>query len=230
MPDKINKRMNNISEPMDLYEQIEYKGHSINIYYDSSPESPREWDNLGTFYTTHRRYRPEKEFDEHFRREEVFDRYGDFSDSFEKKYIALKIYLYDHSGLTVSSEPFSCPWDSGLFGIVAVSIEKVKKEFGWKVLTATRRKKIEGYLQGEIDTYNHYLCGEVYGFRITPTGDKDNVLESCWGYYGKSGLEQLEEECRNTIDYLIAEQKEQEHIERLRIFGPELPLPELAFN
>ena len=160
----------------------------------------------------------------------MFDRYGDFSDSFEKQYIAQNLYLYDHSGLTISSGPFSCRWDSGWFGIVAVSIEKAKKEFGWKVLTRARRRKIEGYLQGEIDTYDNYLRGEVYGFQITPAGDKDDVLESCWGYFGDFGLEQLEDECRATIDHLIARQKERERKERLRIFGPELPFPEFALT
>lgn len=211
-----------------LYETLCHRGYDINIYYDTSPESPREWDNLGTFYTAHRRDRPEKEFDEHFRREEVFDRYGDFSDSFEKQYIALKIYLYDHSGQTISSGPFSCPWDSGWFGIVAVSVEKVKKEYGWKLLTAARRRKIEEYLQGEIDTYDSYLRGEVYGYRITPAGDKDNVLESCWGYFGKDGLDQLKEECRDMIDHLISEKERREHEDHLHIFGPELPFPEFA--
>lgn len=214
-----------------LYETLCHRGYDINIYYDTSPESPREWDNLGTFYTSHRRYRPEKEFDEHFQWEEVFDRYGDFSDLFEKRYIALKIYLYDHSAQTISSSPFSCPWDSELFGIVAVSVEKVKKEYGWKVLTRARRRKIEEYLQGEIDTYDNYLRGEVYGYRITPADDKDDVLESCWGYFGDSGLGQLKDECRDMIDHLISEKERREHEEHLRIFGPELPLfPEVALN
>lgn len=212
-----------------LYETLCYRGYAINIYYDNSPESPREWDNLGTFYTAHCRFRPEKEFDEHFDFDKVCDeRPGNLRESFLKKYIALNLYLYDHSGQTISSGPFSCPWDSGWFGIVAVSIEKVKKEFGWKLLTAARRRKIEEYLQGEIDTYDNYLRGEVYGFQITPAGDKDNVLDSCWGYYGKSGLEQLEDECWDMINCLIDRQKEQNHEERLRIFGPELPFPEFA--
>ena len=214
-----------------LYETLCHRGYDIDIYYDTTPESPREWDNLGTFYTAHRCYRPEKEFDEHFDFDEVCDeRPGDLRESFLKKYIALNLYLYDHSGLAVSSGPFACRWDSGWFGIVAVSIEKVKKEYGWKVLTAARRRKIEGYLQGEIDTYDNYLRGEVYGYRITPADDKDNVLESCWGYFGDSGLEQLEDECRDTIDAMIARQKRQECQERLHIFGPELPFPEFALT
>ena len=61
-------------------------------------------------------------------------------------------------------------------------------------------------------------------------GDIDNVLECCWGYFGNDGLEQLEEECRAIVDSHIAEQKEQEHKERMRIFGPELPFPEFALS
>lgn len=215
---------------MDLYEQIEYKGHHIDIYYDPNPEGPREWDNLGTFYTTHRRYRPEKEFDRHFQREDVFDRYGDFSDSFEKKYIALKIYLYDHGGATISSCSYPCPWDSGWFGIVAVSIEKIKKEYGWKKITTARRRKIESYLQSEINTYDQYLRGEVYGFQITPENNDNDVVDSCWGYFGDSGIEQLKAECRDTIDSLITDRKKQEREERLRIFGSELPFSEFELS
>ena len=52
---------------MNLYNQIKYNGYRINIYYDDDARSPREaYDNLGTLYTAHRRYRPEKEFDDHF--------------------------------------------------------------------------------------------------------------------------------------------------------------------
>lgn len=212
-----------------LYETLCHRGYDINIYYDTSPESPREWSNLGTFYTAHRRYRPEKEFDEHFEFDEVCNEQpGNLRGSFLKKYVAQNLYFYDHSGQTISSRPFSCPWDSGWFGIVAVSVEKVKKEFGWKLLTAARRRKIEEYLQGEIDTYDNYLRGEVYGYQITPADDKDNVLESCWGYFGDTGLDQLKEECRDTIDHLISEKERQEHEEHLRIFGPELPFPEFA--
>ncbi|WP_302301843.1 hypothetical protein [Alistipes ihumii] len=70
----------------------------------------------------------------------------------------------------------------------------------------------------------------MYGYRITPADDKDDVLESCWGYFGDSGLEQLENECRATIDDLIARKKEQGREERLHVFGPELPFPEFALS
>ncbi len=216
---------------MDRYEQIIYKGHHINIYYDETPESPRKWSNLGTFYTAHRRYRPEKDFNAHFDFNNVCDnRPGNLRESFLRNYIALNLFLYDHSGLSISSGPFLCRWDSRWFGIVAVSVEQVKKEYGWKVLTQSRRKKIEEYLQNEIDTYNEYLHGEVYGFQVTPEDDDTEILDSCWGFFGDKGINQIKSECQAYIDDKIAEDNRQKQAEHLRIFGLELPFPEFALS
>lgn len=189
---------------MNLYERIAYKGHHIDICYDDDARNPRkEFDNLGTLYTAHRRYRPEKEFDARFNINGVFEgRIGNFRKSFLKEHIALPVYLYEHGGVTVSTSPFSCPWDSGFFGIIAVPLEKVRKEYGWKNITAKRRERIETYLQGEIDLLDDYYTGKVFGYRITPENDSDNVLESCRGFYGTGSLEDMETECRHIIDGL----------------------------
>ena len=95
-------------------------------------------------FIRHRRYRPEKEFDDHFDIDKVFEGHiGNFRESFLKEYIALPVYLYDHGGITISTSPFSCPWDSGFFGIIAVPLDKVRREYRWKNITAKRRKRIE---------------------------------------------------------------------------------------
>lgn len=214
------------------HEQTEHRGYHINIYYDGYPKSPRDWDNLGTFYTAHSRYRPEKDFDKHFDIDQVCEngRPGVFRKSFLEKYIALNIYLFDHTGQTVKTTPFSCPWDSRWFGMVAVDIAKVKKEYDWKVLTAARRRKIESYLQGEVEVYDNYLRGEVYRFTITSASDPDEVIDRCGGYYGDSGMEQIREECRHTIDSHIGVLTKQAWLERLRLQGPELPFPEFTLS
>ena len=114
---------------MNLYEQISYKGHHINVYYDEDALDPRqEFDHLGTLYTAHRHYQPEKDFHANFKINKVFEgRIGDFRDSFLKQYVALPVYLYEHGGATIATSPFSCPWDSGFFGIIAVSLERIRK-------------------------------------------------------------------------------------------------------
>jgi hypothetical protein len=212
---------------MEIYEQIEYKGHHINIYDDSDPQNPREWDNLGTIYTAHRRMQPEKDFDDNFDINEVFTgKAGDFRKSFLQKYIALPIWMYNHGGVTISTTPFSCPWDSGFFGIIAIDVEKARQEYGWKKINKQRRKKIETYLQGEIETLDSYYTGEVYGYTITPIDNEDNTLDSCWGFYGDDGLKYIKEECKAMIDTY----NRNAFVEKLRRFWQQLliPFPEFA--
>lgn len=112
------------------------------------------------------------------------------------------VYLYDHSGIAVSTSPFSCPWDSGFFGIIAVPLDKIRKEYGWKHITASRRKRIERYLQNEIKTLDDYYTGKVFGYRITSEDEASNELDSCWGFYGTDSLKEMEDECRHIIDGL----------------------------
>lgn len=214
---------------MELYEQIIYQGYHINIYHDPEPENPREWDNLGTFYTAHRRYQPEENFDKHFEIEEVCEngRPGVFREAFLKKYIAQNIYMLDHSGQTVSTTSFNDPWDSGWFGMVAVSIDQVKKEYRWKALTTKRRKQIENYLAGEVETYDNYLRGEVYGYEITPENN-NNILDSCWGYFGNESLKYMITECKAIIDGHILQTKQdklKEIAEKIHKYGQQLFLP-----
>lgn len=215
---------------MELHEQTTYQGYHINIYYDPNPENPREWDNLGTFYTAHRRYQPEEDFDKHFDIEDVCEngRPGTFRESFLQKYIAQNIYMLDHSGQTVSTTSFNDPWDSGWLGMVAVSIEKVKEEYGWRILTAKRREQIEKYLTGEVETYDMYLQGDVYGFQITPENDDNNVLDSCWGYFGDENLKHMITECKSIIDGYISQARQnklKEIAEKIRKYGQQLFLP-----
>lgn len=76
--------------------------------------------------------------------------------------------------------------------------------------------------------YDQYLRGEVYGFQVTPIDDGGEIIDSCWGYFGKDGLEQIESECRAIIDNLIARKQQDKQTEQLRLFGPKFPFPEFA--
>jgi hypothetical protein len=130
----------------------------------------------------------------------------------DKHYITLPLYLYDHSGITISTGPFSCPWDSGQVGFTYVSIKDVKKEWNWKVITKKRRQEAINLLESEVKTYDMYLTGEIFGFVIKPK-DNNKLIEcddSCWGFYGwdheKSGLLDM---AKSSINYAIKEYKEE---------------------
>lgn len=213
----------------EIHQQESYQGYNINIYRSESPESPRDWDNLGTMYTMHRRYQPEKDFYDHFEWDQVLDEHRDLLDSFEKKYIALKFYLYDHSGITVSTSPFSCPWDSGLFGIIAVDIEKIRKDHNWKKITKKRREQIESYLKSEVEVYDMYCTGQVYQYEIVPENNDDaDSFDSCGGFYGDEGIKEIITDCKASIDYELDQikvVKRQQAIENIKKYGKQLFLP-----
>lgn len=141
------------------------KGHIIEIYPDFTPENPREWCNLGTLAI--RNHAGDEEPDPDF----------DLSDC-----IWLPVYRYEHSGIAFNTTGFHCPWDSGQTGYIYVTKADVRKEYGWKRITAERAEKIKSYLRNEVETYSQWANGEVYGF-ITKDAEGEEI-DSCWGFYG----------------------------------------------
>lgn len=99
--------------------------------------------------------------------------------------IELPLYLYDHSGITMRTSAFSCPWDSGQVGFIYVPIKQIKAEYGWKVLTKARRQRIYDYLTNEVKAYDDYLTGQVYGFELQQwNGVEWEEEDNCYGFYG----------------------------------------------
>lgn len=93
-----------------------------------------------------------------------------------------RVYLYEHSGQTVSTEPFACPWDSGQVGYIFVTKEQLRKAYSRRNITGAFKAKIEGYLKNEVEEFDNYLTGSVYGFTLT---NAEGVEEdSCWGFFG----------------------------------------------
>mgnify|MGYP000904631511 CR=1 FL=1 len=185
-----------------LYVAFE-KGHRLRVWSDEDSESPREWDNLGTMVCWHNRYslgdKHEYEGTTHFFESLAIE--TDFlpaeRDSIDPdalvdlifrsgKYVILPLYLYDHGGLTINTTGFSCPWDSGQVGWIYCSMERLLEETKY-----SDREDAERILLSEVETYNQYLQGDVYGYTLDkqiqcPTcGHSEwEPVDSCWGFYG----------------------------------------------
>ena len=133
----------------------------------------------------------------------------------KKFYVVLPLHLYEHSGMTMNTSGFSCPWDSGQVGFIYVSRKTALKEYGYPELkepggwTAAKEQRCVEALQSEVEAYDQYLQGDVYGFEVEklvypfeqPVADEvdpdDDDLpweptDSCWGFFGddveKSGM------------------------------------------
>jgi hypothetical protein len=172
--------------------------YKIEIFPDDSPYSPREDDNLGTMVCFHSRYNLGDKHD--FSVEEARKMMQ------ARQILVLPLYLYDHSGITMNTTGFSCPWDSGMVGFIYVEKSKVREEYGWKRITQKRKETILGYLKGEVQIYDQYLTGDVYGYRITDTTN-DEEVDSCWGYYGDDNCMT---EAIGIVEYMIKKDKQEQ--------------------
>jgi len=153
----------------------------LKIWRDECPENPCSWDNLGTMVCWHRRYNLGDQHD--FRSPEDFQEW--VKEIGRKNFVILPLYLYDHSGITISTTPFSCPWDSGQVGWIYVTKTCLREEFGVKRITKNIIRRAEEILRAEVKTYDQYLRGEVYGFTAYEVAGGNIVkIDSCGGFYG----------------------------------------------
>lgn len=125
----------------------------------------------------------------------------------QEHYYILPLYLYDHSGISMSTGSFGCPWDSGQVGYMFVTKEKARAEWGThNMLPIMEDGVCKGYtqgeprtdadyyklLEGEVETYDQYLTGDVYGYIVEELDEDGDVVEehdSCWGFYGSDSAE-----------------------------------------
>jgi len=137
----------------------------------------------------------------------------------EKRAIILPLYLYDHSGVTMNTTGFSCGWDSGMVGLVWISRKDAVKEWGKVRCTAKVVKRAEDCLKCEVETYDQYIRGDVYGYKVLgplPEGVEDNgedsdderdETDSCWGYFGEYGYKygsqdsDMIQEAKGAVDF-----------------------------
>lgn len=109
-----------------------------------------------------------------------------------EKMMVLPIYLYDHSGLTISTRdtyPYNDAFDAGLIGWGILEKEKAISELGateddWK-------EKAVDCIQSSVDAYDKYLRGDAWWYQLKDL-DADGEwqdYESCSGFLGSDILE-----------------------------------------
>lgn len=157
------------------------KTYNVKIEQDIEPDNPRDWENMGTMLCWHKRYTLG---DENNYKHSNFSSWEDLEATIDKEedsVVIFPLYMYEHGGVTISTTPFSCHWDSGRIGLIFVRREDVLKE-------KLSLKQVEEYLRQEVATYDQYLTGDVWGYTIED--EEGECLESCWGFFGREFCEQ----------------------------------------
>jgi hypothetical protein len=171
------------------------------VIYKDNIESPRTWDNVGIIAYKHRQYNiGEEKIDidpidwlESILVEEqegiyTNERLAELEEKFFSTFIALPVYMRDHSGISLSTTSFNDRWDSGKVGYIYTTLDKVK-EIGrgeeW-LNGRTLEEATKDVLEGEIKTFNQWLEGDVYGYIIE--SEEGDIEDACGGYYGTDFL------------------------------------------
>ena len=128
----------------------------------------------------------------------------------EKGYVFLPLSIYDHSGITMyvggRLDHYDGQWDCSDVGWIYTTKKEVM-ESGCRYRAGNNRyyditennwkKASEIILKGEVEIYDQYLVGDVYGF-IIEEYDKDSEdwqeVESVWGYYSDKWGDDLVQE------------------------------------
>lgn len=170
---------------------------NINLDKDSPVDPRADFENLGEIVSWHKRY---SLGDINLNMYDYSSLQDCISKNSSKNDIIIPLYIYDHSGITISIKPFSCPWDSGQFGFIKVSKDKIRKEFNCKRVTQKILEKVNNIISSEIDIYDKYLRGENYYFEITDCEGESE--DSCCGFIGINIKE------NGILDHLSLDDKE----------------------
>lgn len=186
-----------------------YKNYRIDIFPDMNPENPRkEWDNAAHIICCHSRYNLG---DDDMTREEFIEMFEEYSK--RKDVVFRKLYLYDHSNISISMESFigraqHAEWDSGIVGFIYMTYDDIRKNWGIKKVTKKYIEQALELMQGEVKTYDNYISGNVYGFKVIKIEKDENgeevdgeEIDSCWGFFGDYNSEDIMNEAKAAADW-----------------------------
>jgi len=200
----------------------EYKGYTIQLYPDPSPEDPRSFEsNLGRMVCFHGRHNLG---DKHTLNREDFSGWKALEAHLRKELGAVVVrplFLYDHSGLRMKIGGFQgllpqghAEFDSGQVGFIYATPDSIRKWYdlgGRCKLSAVDLKKAAESLEVEVKVYDRFLSGDVYGYTVTTPKkckacghEEDKEHDSCWGFYG---TEETLKAATQAVDGLVAAKK-----------------------
>ena len=104
------------------------------------------------------------------------------------------ILVFRHSAIYLSTYQH-CQWDSSKSGFIIIAKEDLENE-GIDLLDLEDFQRLDKIVQGELNTYNQWLNGDIIGYVVK---NEDEHLDSLWGIYVYDTKEETEEYVRSSV-------------------------------
>ena len=173
---------------MSLVKTIKNGDFKLEIHHHFNPENPRNWDNLTKmiFFGKRKHLGDSHDYDlgGFNDRDDFIERGAEKLSKLMDAAIIKPVHLYSHSGECISTSfeyPFNDRWDSDTIGFAVITKKDLRENYNVKKLSKQVIEKGEKNLEGEVETLNQWISGDVYGFKLFK-GDEE--IDSCWGFYG----------------------------------------------
>ncbi len=172
---------------------IKRKGYTLEIT-QAEMADPRKYNDmlLGKMICFHRRYKlgDDHDFDEPYQLQQYFE------NNKNDIYCVLPLYLYDHSGITMSTSQFNDPWDSGQVGYIYCTKKDVEES---GLNPETDYAEVEEMLKEEVKEYDKWLTGDPPYFEYIITDENDNIVENR-SFFALNDFKEMLDEMKNQTD------------------------------
>ena len=193
------------------YKEFTVGNKILKIDYDECPSNPisKEFDEgiLGTLAYKHSRYDftgadviadPIDWLADKLGLPEVDDYSNDVLQKIEASFfdtangfVAIPVFMYEHSGVTISSGSFNCRFDSGKLGYFYTSFDRIKELFVIDVVDDEAIERARKNLEVELKVFASYVEGKVFRFEVVKINKckccdaiTEEQEDSCGGFYG----------------------------------------------
>ena len=170
---------------------------TFTIYQETDALNPREAENKGRMLCKHRRYIL-GDVDASGDLSDMISGHPDFdsvSADFDRQdpaslfrlaqglgiiAVYLELHLYDHSGITMSTIPFSCAFDSGQVGVIYMTHSDMDTHYGGS--EAHHCNQAKAHMKAEVKAYNAFISEDTFGFLLVD--DDGTMICERSGYEG----------------------------------------------
>jgi hypothetical protein len=168
----------------------------VTVSYDVDSQSPTEWwdGNAPTIVCRNRKYVfGHKDGIERLRALLPYEGEGpderDLGDLYreakKKGSMAAVVYAYDHGGLQVSLAPFSCPWDSGILGIMVWTSAQMNE-----ICPEYDPEKQKSVFESFFKEWAQNIHGQVFCVRVSDLETGEEPEPPLSGIYDEEGIKE----------------------------------------